>query len=52
MRTIMTKGPMLPVVTIDDAAIAGDLAAALLEGGITVIEVTLRTPQALSLIHI
>ena len=48
MRTIMTKGPMLPVVTIDDAAIASDLAAALLEGGITVIEVTLRTPQALA----
>jgi 2-dehydro-3-deoxyphosphogluconate aldolase/(4S)-4-hydroxy-2-oxoglutarate aldolase len=34
------------VVTIEDARIAPDLARALVSGGIRVIEVTLRTPQA------
>lgn len=47
MRDIMHQGPMVPVVTIDDAGMAGDLAAALLDGGINVIEVTMRTPEAL-----
>jgi 2-dehydro-3-deoxyphosphogluconate aldolase/(4S)-4-hydroxy-2-oxoglutarate aldolase len=38
---------IVPVVVIDDAARAGDLAAALFEGGIRAVEVTLRTPAGL-----
>ena len=38
---------IVPVVVIDDAARAGDLAAALYEGGIRAVEVTLRTPAGL-----
>jgi 2-dehydro-3-deoxyphosphogluconate aldolase/(4S)-4-hydroxy-2-oxoglutarate aldolase len=41
----------MPVVTIEDAATAPDLARALVRGGIRVIEVTLRTPQALRAIE-
>jgi 2-dehydro-3-deoxyphosphogluconate aldolase / (4S)-4-hydroxy-2-oxoglutarate aldolase len=43
--------PVMPVVTIEDAAIASDLARAFLRGGIRVIEVTLRTPAALRAIE-
>jgi 2-dehydro-3-deoxyphosphogluconate aldolase/(4S)-4-hydroxy-2-oxoglutarate aldolase len=43
--------PVMPVVVIDDAAIAVDLARALIRGGIRVIEVTLRTPAALRAIE-
>ena len=39
--------PVMPVVTIEDASIAPDLARAFVRGGIRVIEVTLRTPAAL-----
>lgn len=41
---------VLPVVTIDDAAQAVPLARALVDGGITAIEITLRTPVALDAI--
>ena len=43
--------PVMPVVTINDAASAADLARALVRGGIRVIEVTLRTPAALRAIE-
>ena len=43
--------PVMPVVTIEDATIAADLARALVRGGIRVIEVTLRTPAALKAIE-
>ncbi len=39
--------PVIAVVVIDDAASAVPLARALLEGGISAIELTLRTPAAL-----
>jgi 2-dehydro-3-deoxyphosphogluconate aldolase/(4S)-4-hydroxy-2-oxoglutarate aldolase len=48
---ILQLSPVMPVVTIDDAATAPDLARALVRGGIKVIEVTLRTPQALAAIE-
>lgn len=51
VRDILTRGPVIPVVTIDDAAIGPDLARALLEGGISVIEVTMRTPAALDAVR-
>jgi 2-dehydro-3-deoxyphosphogluconate aldolase/(4S)-4-hydroxy-2-oxoglutarate aldolase len=41
----------MPVVTFTDAAVAADVARALVRGGIQVIEVTLRTPAALQAIE-
>ncbi len=43
---VMRLGPVLPVIVIDDAALAADLAAALVAGGVRALEVTLRTPAA------
>jgi 2-dehydro-3-deoxyphosphogluconate aldolase/(4S)-4-hydroxy-2-oxoglutarate aldolase len=48
---ILRLSPVMPVVTIEDAATAPDLARALVRGGIRTIEVTLRTPQALRAIE-
>ena len=42
------SNPVIPVVVIDDADRAVPLAEALLAGGISAIEITLRTPQALA----
>ncbi len=42
--------PVIPVLVIDDASIAADLAAALIAGGLPALEVTLRTPCALEAI--
>ncbi len=49
-RDIATRGPLIPVLTIADPAHAAPLAEALLAGGVTVLEVTLRTPAALEAI--
>jgi 2-dehydro-3-deoxyphosphogluconate aldolase/(4S)-4-hydroxy-2-oxoglutarate aldolase len=38
---------LVPVIVIDDASRAGDLAGALVDGGIGAVEVTLRTPAGL-----
>ncbi len=46
LEAILRESPVIPVVTIADAAHAVPLARALLEGGIAVVEVTLRTPAA------
>lgn len=43
----MLRTPVVPVLTIDRVADAVPLARALAEGGLDVIEVTLRTPAAL-----
>jgi 2-dehydro-3-deoxyphosphogluconate aldolase / (4S)-4-hydroxy-2-oxoglutarate aldolase len=48
---VLKLTPVLPVVTIEDAASAAPLAHALLAGGIRTIEVTLRTPAALDAIR-
>lgn len=45
---ILRLSPVMPVVTLEDAASAAELARALVRGGIQAIEVTLRTPQALA----
>jgi len=42
--------PVVPVLVIDDAGLAADLARALVAGGLPVLEVTLRTPAALAAI--
>lgn len=41
---------VIPVVTVDDAGVAVDVARALRDGGLPVVEVTLRTPAALAAI--
>ena len=43
--------PVVPVLVIDDAASAADLARALVAGGLPALEVTLRTPAALDAIR-
>jgi 2-dehydro-3-deoxyphosphogluconate aldolase/(4S)-4-hydroxy-2-oxoglutarate aldolase len=51
IRDIMQMTPVIPVITIKDAAHAVPLARALLAGGLRVLEVTLRTPAALACIE-
>ncbi|MGE0742157.1 MAG: bifunctional 4-hydroxy-2-oxoglutarate aldolase/2-dehydro-3-deoxy-phosphogluconate aldolase [Hyphomonadaceae bacterium] len=48
---VLRLSPVMPVVTIEDAAQAEPLARVLLASGITTIEVTLRTPAALDAIR-
>ena len=43
---LLEQAPVVPVVVLDDAEAAVPLARALVEGGLPVIEVTLRTPAA------
>lgn len=43
--------PVIPVLVLDDAASAADLARALVAGGLPALEVTLRTPAALDAIR-
>jgi 2-dehydro-3-deoxyphosphogluconate aldolase/(4S)-4-hydroxy-2-oxoglutarate aldolase len=47
---ICALAPVIPVLVIDDAARARDLARALVAGGLPALEVTLRTPAALDAI--
>ncbi len=47
---VLSVSPIVPVIAIDDAARAVDLAHALLEGGISIMEITLRTAAALEAI--
>lgn len=44
-------GPVIPVIVIDRAEDAVPMARALVEGGVRVLEVTLRTPAALAAIE-
>ncbi|EAR50866.1 KDPG/KHG bifunctional aldolase [Oceanicola granulosus HTCC2516] len=47
---VCALAPVVPVLVIDDAAQAADLARALVAGGLPALEVTLRTPAALEAI--
>ncbi len=47
---IMQAAPIIPVLVIEDAADARPIGEALVRGGLTVLEVTLRTPAALDVI--
>ena len=49
--SVLDLAPVVPVVVIEDAAAAVPLARALVDGGLPVIEVTLRTPAALDAIR-
>lgn len=46
MKELLEKAPVVPVVVIDDATKAVPLAKALVAGGLSVIEVTMRTAAA------
>jgi 2-dehydro-3-deoxyphosphogluconate aldolase / (4S)-4-hydroxy-2-oxoglutarate aldolase len=51
IEEMLKRSPVLPVVTIEDASHAVDLAQALLRGGLHNIEITLRTAAALPAIE-
>ena len=48
IEEILALSPVMPVVTIADAAHAVPMARALLAGGLRTVEITLRTPMALA----
>lgn len=50
ISSLLTRVPVIPVLTIDNVDAAVPLARALCDGGLNVIEVTLRTKSALSAI--
>ncbi len=51
IETIMRTAPVIPVLVIDHVDHALPIARALVKGGLRVLEVTLRTPAALDVIH-
>lgn len=51
IATVMRTAPVIPVIVIDNLAHAVPLAEALVAGGLPVLEVTLRTPDALAAIR-
>lgn len=50
LRVVCQKAPVIPVLVIEDAASAADLARALVAGGLPILEITLRTEAALAAI--
>lgn len=48
---VMRDAPVIPVIVLNDVAHAVPLAQALVAGGVRMLEVTLRTPQALACIE-
>jgi 2-dehydro-3-deoxyphosphogluconate aldolase / (4S)-4-hydroxy-2-oxoglutarate aldolase len=48
---VMRDAPVIPVIVLNDVKDAIPLARALVAGGIRMLEVTLRTPQALQCIE-
>lgn len=48
---LVELAPVIPVLAVDDPTKAASLAAALVEGGLPVLEVTLRTEAALDVVH-
>ena len=48
---ICKMAPVMPVLVVEDVAVARPLAEALIAGGLSVLEVTLRTPAALDVIN-
>lgn len=47
-QDVMRDAPVIPVIVLDDVAHAVPMARALVAGGIRMLEVTLRTPEALA----
>ena len=50
LRSMLSRAPVIPVIILDDVDAARPLAEALVAGGLPVLEVTLRTPNALRVI--
>lgn len=50
IERVMKTAPVIPVLVVKDVGKAREQAAALVEGGLSVLEVTLRTPDALEAI--
>ena len=50
-ESLIDRVPVIPVVVLDDVAHAVPVARALVDGGVPVIELTLRTPAALDCIE-
>jgi 2-dehydro-3-deoxyphosphogluconate aldolase/(4S)-4-hydroxy-2-oxoglutarate aldolase len=48
---VMKDAPVIPVIVLNDVAHAVPMAQALVAGGVRMLEVTLRTPQALACIE-
>jgi 2-dehydro-3-deoxyphosphogluconate aldolase / (4S)-4-hydroxy-2-oxoglutarate aldolase len=48
---LLKEGPVIPVIVIEDARLSVPIARALVEGGVRVLEVTLRTEAALESIR-
>jgi 2-dehydro-3-deoxyphosphogluconate aldolase/(4S)-4-hydroxy-2-oxoglutarate aldolase len=48
---VMQDAPVIPVIVLNDIAHAAPMARALVAGGVRMLEVTLRTPQALACIE-
>jgi 2-dehydro-3-deoxyphosphogluconate aldolase / (4S)-4-hydroxy-2-oxoglutarate aldolase len=51
IERILRLSPVMPVVVIEEAQLAPELARAFVRGGIRVVEITLRTPAALAAIE-
>lgn len=51
LEAILTDAPVVPVLTIEDRATAVPLARALVAGGLTALEITLRTASGLDAIR-
>ena len=51
LRSIVSLAPVIPVIILDDVAAARPLAEALVAGGLPILEVTLRTPNALKVME-
>ena len=51
IETIMRTAPVIPVLVIDEVRYAASIAEALVKGGLRVLEVTLRTADALEVIR-
>lgn len=51
LKSTLSKAPVIPVIILDDVAAARPLAEALVAGGLPILEVTLRTDNALKVME-
>jgi len=51
LKAILMAAPVVPVLTVEDKKTAVPMARALVAGGLTALEITLRTPAALECIR-
>jgi 2-dehydro-3-deoxyphosphogluconate aldolase / (4S)-4-hydroxy-2-oxoglutarate aldolase len=51
LASLLARTPVVPALTIESVEIALPLARALVEGGLSVLEITLRTPAALDVVR-